>query len=52
MRKYTRLDLLRFRTFANENPTLQGSKLINAYDKKHPELTAKEQLTNLAKAFK
>jgi hypothetical protein len=47
-RRYTGLDLIRFRKFANELPELGNMELIKRYNLKHPEKTAKEQLTNLA----
>ena len=51
MRKYSRYDLIRFRNFSNENPNLIPIELIKAYNKKYPELSAKEKLINLSKAL-
>lgn len=50
MRRYTRLDLIRFHRFALKNPELKPIDLVKAYNEKHPEKSAKEQLANLAKA--
>ena len=47
-RRYTGLDLIRFRKFANELPELGNMELLKRYNLEHPEKTAKEQLTNLA----
>ena len=53
MRNYTKLDLLRFRTFAEspENKDLNGIELLKKYDLEHPEKSSKEKLANLAKAL-
>jgi len=51
MRQYTTLDLIRFRNFAIKNPKLKSLELIKEYNKKYPELTAKEQLINISKAL-
>lgn len=51
MRKYTTVDLLRFRVFANDNPDLKAMELIKGYNKKFPELSAKEKIKNLATAI-
>ena len=48
LRKYSGLDLIRFRKFANELPEMGNLELIKRYKEKYPELTAKEQLVNLA----
>ena len=38
MRKYTKIDLLRFRTFANDNPDgLKPEELMGVYNAKYPE---------------
>ena len=49
MRKYSAIDLLRFRKFAEENPDLKPVDLIVAYNGKYPELTDKQQLENIMK---
>ena len=52
MRRYSGLDLLRFRRFADENPDLKPIDLVRAYNKKYPELSAKEQYENIVKMLK
>ena len=49
MRKYTGLDLIRFKRFADENPKMKPINLVEAYNKKHPELSAKQQYENIVK---
>ncbi len=53
MRKYTRLDMLRIVRFVNEPEAkgLGGTKLVSAYDKKYPELSANQGLINLCKGL-
>lgn len=53
MKDYTRLDMLRILKFINqpEAKGLKGVKLLNAYDKKYPELSAKQQMINLCKGL-
>lgn len=51
MRKYSSYDLIRFRNFSNENPGLKPMELIEAYNEKYPELSAKEKLINLSRAL-
>lgn len=53
MRDYTRLDMLRILRFKNESEgkDLKGTKLISAYDKKYPELSAKQQMINMCKGL-
>lgn len=50
MRRYTRLDLIRFHRLALENPKLKPIELVKLYNERHPEKSVKEQLINLAKA--
>lgn len=52
MRNYSRIDLLRFRRFANENNHLEPIELLKAYDIKYPELSEKEKLINMAKGLR
>lgn len=53
MRDYTRLDMIKIVKFARgaEGKGLKGIKLITAYDKKYPELSAKQQIINLCKGL-
>jgi len=51
MRHYTKYDLIRFRNFSKDNPTLKPVKLIQAYDAKFPELSSKEKLINISLAL-
>lgn len=52
MRKYSKVDLLRFAKFAKENEGLKPIELLNAYDIKYPELSSEEKLINLSKALR
>lgn len=52
MRNYSKVDLLRFAKFAKENEGLKPMELLKAYDIKHPELSSKEKLINLAKGLR
>lgn len=47
LRKYSSYDLIRFKKFAEANPTLKNLELIKAYNLEYPELTAKQQLINV-----
>jgi len=47
MRKYSMIDLLRFRTFASENPEMKPMELIKGYNEKFPELTDAQKLHNV-----
>jgi hypothetical protein len=47
MRKYSMIDLLRFKTFADENQEMKPMELIKGYNQKFPELIAEQQLNNL-----
>lgn len=47
MRQYSKLDLLRFRRYANENPDLKPIQLIKGYDEKYPELSEEQKLKNI-----
>lgn len=51
MKKYTKVDLLRFALLKQENPTLRNIALLELYDKEYPEISEKDQLINLAKAL-
>ena len=52
MRDYTSLDLIRFHNMANESKhkNKKPIAMIKAYNKKHPELSSKQKLINLAKS--
>lgn len=54
MRQYSSVDLLRFRQFCKEkeNRHLSPMDLIRAYNAANPEISSKEKLANLAKAFR
>lgn len=51
MNRYTRLDMLRIAQFAKLNANLKPLELLALYDKKHPRLSAKDQLMNVAKVL-
>lgn len=53
IRNYSQIDLLRFKNFSQlpENLSLKPIELIEAYNKKYPELTSKQKLINLSKAL-
>jgi hypothetical protein len=51
IRKYTKLDLIRFSKFSRENPDVKPADLVCLYDKKHPEKTAVQKLKNLSKGL-
>ena len=51
-RKYTKLDLIRYRKFANDQPKgLTHLGLVEAYDEEFPEVSGKDKLINLSKVF-
>mgnify|MGYP001597115654 CR=1 FL=1 len=52
MRQYSFLDMLRFVKFSKENEGMSQMELIKAYNLKHPELSSKEKLINLAKGLR
>jgi len=52
MRNYSKIDLLRFARFANENNHLKPHELLKAYDIKYPDLSKKEKLINMAKELR
>jgi len=49
--KYSVIDLLRFRNFANENPEMKSIDLLKNYSIKYPELSEEQKLANLKKFF-
>lgn len=51
MRKYTRLDLIRFHRFAQERPELKPVELVSAYNEAHPEKSQQEKNANFAAAL-
>ena len=51
MSEYSRIDLLRFHKFANENKDLNPIDLLKEYDLKVPRLTDAEKRENLLKAI-
>lgn len=51
MSEYSRIDLLRFHRFANENKDLKPLDLLKQYDLKVPRLTEEEKRRNLLKAI-
>ena len=51
MRKYSAIDLLRFKRFSDEHPDLKPMQQIKAYNEKYPELTPKQQLENIFAAL-
>lgn len=51
MKEYSRVDLLRFHKFANENKDLKPLDLLKQYDLKVPRLAEKEKMKNLLKAI-
>lgn len=53
LRKYTSVDMLRILKFADEpeGNGLKGMKLLFAYNKKHPELSAGQKFLNLCNAL-
>lgn len=52
IRKYSKIDLLRFVKFAEENADLKPIELLKAYDTQYPELSSKEKLINSAKGLR
>lgn len=51
MRRYTRLDLIRFHRFAQERTDERPFDLVKAYNEAYPEKSSKEQLVNMSKAL-
>lgn len=53
MRKYSMVDLIHFHRFASESKNKKKSMLdlVKAYNKKFPEIPAREQLKNLFNAL-
>lgn len=49
MRKYSIVDLIKFKNFAAENPELKNHELIKQYNINHPAKTAEEKIKNIAK---
>lgn len=52
IRKYSMVDLLRFKKYAEENKDLKPMELIKGYNLKYPELTEEQKLKNLIKGLK
>lgn len=52
IRKYSMVDLLRFKKYAEENKSLKPIELIKGYNLKYPELTEEQKLKNLIKGLK
>ncbi len=48
-RKYSALDLLRYKKFADKHPDLKPVELIKLYNKYYPQLTAKQMYDNIMK---
>jgi len=52
MRKYTKLDLIRFHKFAKKQPKgFTNLGLVEAYNEEFPEVSSKDKLINLSKAL-
>lgn len=51
MRSYTLIDMIRVQKLAQENPELKRIEVVNLYNEKFPELTAKQKYDNLMKAL-
>jgi hypothetical protein len=51
MNNYSKIDLLRFHRFANENKHLKPVELVKQYDIEVPRLTEEEKLQNILKFF-
>lgn len=47
MRRYSSFDMVRMAKFAKDNPELKAIPLINAYNKKYPEVTMEQKLKNI-----
>ena len=45
--RYSSLDMVRMAKFAKENPNLKPIPLIRGYNKKYPETTTEQKLTNI-----
>lgn len=52
MRKYSKIDLLQFAKFANENEGLKPLEQLKAYDAAFPELSEKQKMINIAKRLR
>lgn len=50
-RKYSSIDLLRFKKFADKNSDLKPIDLLKQFDKQYPELTERQKLINLYAAL-